>query len=151
MLDEYLDAARAASSIKSDYELSKILGISRAHVSSIRRGVDLPSAELMLQLAELGKKSKEAALLHLAQARASSEEVRSIYAGMMRKIGISMLLLAMPFFSFSGSAQASFSQVNSVSAPMVKTHELRSIYYAPCDMALSWLRRVARLLGSFLR
>lgn len=62
---DYIDAARARLTIRSDRQLSIRLGLSDAVVSQVRRGITLLSDEKMAELAALAGWDKTTALIEL--------------------------------------------------------------------------------------
>jgi transcriptional regulator with XRE-family HTH domain len=92
-VDDYLDAARAATKSKSDRELSKLLGVSSGTVSQIRTKRIWPGDDLILRIAEAGNLDPEQALIDLNIWR-NEGPARAFYERLSKTIAAAALALA---------------------------------------------------------
>lgn len=66
---ELMDAAKSAQGIASDYRLAQVLGVTRATVSTWRRGVNFPGYTATCDLARMAGQDAGAALLAVGMDR----------------------------------------------------------------------------------
>jgi len=93
-INNYLDAAKARAGIKSDRQLSFVLGYSSgAPICKQRKEHEWPSPEVMLRLAGLAGIDPEIALQELNVWR-SAEPARAVYARTLRRIARGAAALA---------------------------------------------------------
>lgn len=125
MITEYLDEAKRLLKINSDNALAPQIGVTRSHLSLLRKGNRLPSDEVMLQLAELAHKSKEAALLELGAMRTTSIEAKALYLNLKSKVSAVVFAL---FFAAALTVNSS-PGIASISAPAPAVfHNLSNVY-----------------------
>ncbi len=125
MFDEYLDSAKASLKVDSDRQLATKINVSAAYICKMRSGQRLPSDEVMLQLAELAQKSKEAALLDLGAMRSTSDDVKALYLNLKSKVSAVVFAL---FFTAVLTVPAAPAHA-SISAPAPAVfHNLSTVY-----------------------
>lgn len=82
---DYLDAARAALDLPSDYALQEPLKLSKQQLSRYRKNLDFFSDEVALRVAAVIKKHPGIVLLDMQRGRAKTPEARmqweEIFAG----------------------------------------------------------------------
>lgn len=94
-IQDYLDTARARGNLSADWKLAVALGLSPQWAARIRGGLDLPSPEVMLRLADLAGVQPERALLDLNLWRAKSPSVAKVYAGIIQRLGAACIVSAL--------------------------------------------------------
>lgn len=96
-LSAYLDRARAAARAPSDYALAQQLGITRQHVSDMRRGLALPGDDLMVRIAELAGEDAERAILLLDYWKARNGAAKAVRKRLVERLGGVTVALALGF------------------------------------------------------
>ncbi len=121
-LNEYLDAAKTAQGLSSDRQLNTMLGYKSNTISFFRTGKAFPSDEVMLKIAEMGKRDQTLALLDLNCWR-TSEKSRSFYAKIREMVEKSALTAAaVAILAPSAFAGTAHEQVNISENPSIYYH-----------------------------
>lgn len=76
---EYLDAAKSALGIESDYALAKELRISREYVSQFRTGKRNLSDDIAMHIADIIGKHRALVMLDIHRERAKSDAERDLW------------------------------------------------------------------------
>lgn len=92
-LRHYLDAARRQRGLSSDYELAKLLRVTRQTVSQMRKQIFIPGDELMVRIADAADSERDLALLHLNYWRARHGEAKKVYKELYERLSGSALAL----------------------------------------------------------
>lgn len=93
---EFLDALRSRYGLRSDYQVSKLLGVSASYVSKYRHGRVGFSDELAAKVAELLDLDPGYVLARLYEERAQSDEGRNVWRELARRLApatVALLLL----------------------------------------------------------
>lgn len=83
---ELLDRARSRANIESDYRLADVLGISRAAVSSYRKGKSHPDDRVLSQLCALSGDDLDIVAAEIQSMRAQSPEGRAMWLGIAKRL-----------------------------------------------------------------
>ena len=100
----YLDRARAVAGLESDYALARALGVTKQHVSDIRRGIALPGDELMLRVAELAGEDQELAVMRLLYWKARHGAAKATYRRIIERLSGATVALALGFSALGAPA-----------------------------------------------
>jgi len=73
-IDDYIDAAIANETLKSDVELGRRLGLSNSQISNYRKRKSLPCDDTMVRMAKMARMDVVTALLHLSWWRTVSRD-----------------------------------------------------------------------------
>ena len=85
---EWIDRAKKAAGIESDYGIAKALGISRATVSNYRRNQGMLDEECAIQVAEVIGLKPEAVLIDQLAERTKEPQARSALFEMAQRVCI---------------------------------------------------------------
>ena len=77
--NDYLDAAKAAKGLASDYELAQELDTTTGCISNYRHGRSIPDAYTMARLAEMMKADPMKAIATAEAKRAKKDKVRKFW------------------------------------------------------------------------
>ncbi|MBB5469202.1 plasmid maintenance system antidote protein VapI [Paraburkholderia sp. CI2] len=94
--DHYLDAAKTAQRLPSDYALAKMLGIRPSAISNYRMGRSNFDEETAIKVARLIGISPAEIFAAMQIQRAKSEEVRKVWEDVLEKISKGFRWLALP-------------------------------------------------------
>lgn len=83
---EYLDAAKAALDIESDYALAKHLGVTKAALSALRNGKAGIGEELAIRLADILHIDAFEIIAAASLERAKSDRARALWASVQQRI-----------------------------------------------------------------
>lgn len=126
-LPTYLDAAKQRLDVESDRELSRRLGLGDTQVFLYRNRGQIPSCEVMLELAKLVGIDPHVALLDRELWLAKSDDVRRAWERIAKRLGSAAATAAIAALFLGGSAGGSAAS----GADMIK-----SVYYG------KWRRRL---------
>lgn len=138
-LTEFIDTAKAQQGFKSDAELSRALGLTDSVVSQWRRGLSVPSDEVLIELALLGYIDPCVALVAANLWKPAKEGLRKYYELLWMRVARALLILGAA--SLITPADAGHTENKSASA-------LPSLYIMRYLRRLlgrcrGWLRRVS--------
>ena len=102
-LTEMIDKAKECRSLKNDAELARVLGVTRAAVSSWRTGLKTPDDEACQELAKLLGEPELRVLAVVHAARARTEKARKMWA---RIASAACVVIALGMSGMSGKADA---------------------------------------------
>ncbi|WP_313818889.1 hypothetical protein [Cupriavidus sp.] len=83
---EYLDAAKSALDIESDYALAKHLGVTKGAISAIRQGKAGIGEELAISIADILHIDAFEIVAAASFERAKSERARALWASVQQRI-----------------------------------------------------------------
>lgn len=83
---EWIDRAKKASGIESDYGIAKLLGISRATVSNYRRNAGMLDEECAIKVANVVGLKPEAVLIDQLAERTKEPQARTALLDMARRV-----------------------------------------------------------------
>ena len=109
---EFLDALKAKTGAGSDYQLHKILGVTRSGISSYRCGRSYFDDEVCLKVASILEISPALVFAAVHAERAKSEPEKAVWKSIFEKLGglaasIALAAIILPNPVNTGSAQAS--------------------------------------------
>ncbi len=105
-LDWYLDEAKRVGLYRSDGQLSKALGVTRATISAYRNRRQWPCDDAMIKIAEIAGLDPYKALMDLNAWRATTPAVRTAYRRLAELVGGTMAAVLIGAFLSSGAANA---------------------------------------------
>lgn len=104
--NEYLDAAKRAMEITSDYELAKRLEISRQRVSAYRNGKEWPDAYIAAKLAITLELDPASVIADLEAQKETDPKRRSFWVGFLSRAAVVVATVCTLAWSFSGISEA---------------------------------------------
>lgn len=93
---EYLQQAKKALNIESDYALAKSLGVTRSSISGLVNGKNTMSDETAIKVASIIGKHAGIIMLDMRREREKNPEVRAVWSEVMEKISMGFKTLLMP-------------------------------------------------------
>lgn len=85
---EYLQQAKKALNIESDYALAKALGIARSSISGLMSGKNTMSDETACKVASIIGKHAGIIMLDMRREREKNPEVRAVWLSVMEKFSM---------------------------------------------------------------
>jgi hypothetical protein len=104
-LVEIFDAAKRRANIDSDTRLGLAIGQSHSWVYQVRSGKALPSDDAMVRLADLAGINPDIALLELQRIRARDPRIKSLWANILLRVAVCLLLGMLSPVSSARAAQ----------------------------------------------
>lgn len=125
---EWLDAARAASEIQSDYALAKALGITRGALSSLRNGRTHLADTTAVRIAELAGVDPLAVIAsaHIER-EAKRPAVRQVWEDLLRRVGSTALVAAVAIGGAAPSPAEAGAKPGSGSAVCIMSNRRRTL------------------------
>lgn len=121
----YLEQALERSNLENHSEISRRIGVKPSAITRFKLGHALPTDENMLKLADLAGIEHAEALLDLNRWRAKSEEAKSVYVELAKRLGyLPAIALALAVFMAPGDANATGTNGHSISHGNAPTYQL---------------------------
>lgn len=81
-----LDKAKVIHSLKSDYKLALVMGVSQTSLIHYRQGKSLPDERVISKICELTGDDPAIVLAEIETQRAKTEEARALWASIARRL-----------------------------------------------------------------
>lgn len=114
-IDDYLDKAKHNHNLKSDRQLSIMLGVTGNYVTFYRTKRSWPSDALMIKIADLAGEDQTEALINLNIWRNSDSAAAPLYSRLLDKLKVAaMLCIATGFIALSVASLPGYETVDLV-------------------------------------